>query len=217
MVTSHPTLVAAARDAVGPLLRATTGRVLLGIAGPPAAGKSTLAQTLATALCAEHGPHTAVAIGMDGFHLANAELARLGLASRKGAPDTFDAAGFVALLRRLRDPAETLVYVPVYSRTMHESIGSAVPVPARVRVVVVEGNYLLLPHPPWDLVPGLLDLTCYLDAPQDARVESLLRRQRMRGLDQEAALDWVNRSDEANAALIATTRHRADVILARPA
>lgn len=209
-------MVAAARDAVEPLLRGERGRVLVGIAGPPAAGKSTLAQTLATALCADLGPRAAVAIGMDGFHLANSELARLGLASRKGAPDTFDAAGFVAMLRRLRDPAETLVYMPVYSRTLHESIGSAVPVPADVRVVVVEGNYLLLPHPPWDRVPPLLDLTCYLEAPQDARVESLLRRQRMRGLDQEAALDWVHRSDESNAALIATTRHRADVILSRP-
>ncbi len=216
MATSHPTVVAAARDAVEPLLRSARDRVLVGIAGPPAAGKSTLAQTLATALCADHGSRAAVAIGMDGFHLANSELARLGLASRKGAPDTFDAAGFVAMLRRLRDPAETLVYMPVYSRTLHESIGSAVPVSADVRVVVVEGNYLLLPHPPWDQVAPLLDLTCYLEAPQDARVDSLLRRQRMRGLDQEAALDWVHRSDEANAALIATTRHRADVILARP-
>lgn len=215
MATSHPSLVAAARDAVEPLLRSDRPRVLVGIAGPPAAGKSTLAQTLAAALCAAHGPQTAVAIGMDGFHLANAELARLGLASRKGAPDTFDAAGFVAMLRRLR-AAESLVYTPVYSRVLHESIGSAVPVPASVRVVVVEGNYLLLPHQPWTEARELLDLVCYLDAPTGARVESLLRRQRMRGLDRDAAHDWVHGSDEVNAELIAATRDRADVILARP-
>ncbi|HKD97969.1 MAG TPA: nucleoside/nucleotide kinase family protein [Micromonosporaceae bacterium] len=215
MATSHPSLVAAARDAVEPLLRTDRTRILVGIAGPPAAGKSTLAQTLAGALCAAHGPDTAVAIGMDGFHLANSELARLGLAARKGAPDTFDAAGFVAMLRRLRSD-EAVVYTPVYSRVLHESIGGVVPVPASVRVVVVEGNYLLLPHEPWSQARELLDLVCYLDAPTDARVESLLRRQRMRGLDRGAAMDWVHGSDEVNAELIATTRARADVILARP-
>jgi pantothenate kinase len=154
---------------------------------------------------------------MDGFHLANAELVRLGLAYRKGAPETFDVAGFVHLLTRLRTPHDReVVYAPEFNRTLNESIGSAIPVPASVRVVVVEGNYLLLPDEPWAPVRDLLDLALYVDAPVPTRIEALLRRQRSRGLDRDAAYDWVYRSDEANAALIASTRHRADRVLSRP-
>jgi pantothenate kinase len=154
---------------------------------------------------------------MDGFHLANAELVRLGLANRKGAPETFDAAGFVHLLTRLRDaPPDEVVYAPDFDRSLNESIGSAIPVPPSVRVVVIEGNYLLVPDPPWAPVRDLLDLVLYVDAPTTTRVEALLRRQRSRGLDRVAAHDWVHRSDEANAALIASTRGRADTVLLRP-
>jgi pantothenate kinase len=220
---SHPSVVSAARDALAPLLDGGEKRLLVGIVGAPAAGKSTLASTLARDLCRAHPRHAeaagaeyAVAVGMDGFHLANAELSRLGLSATKGAPDTFDAYGFLALLRRLRAADEPVVYAPVYSRTLHESIGSAQPVRSPVRVVVVEGNYLLLPSPPWTEVAGLLDFVFYLDTPANVRIESLLRRQRSRGLDSAAAQDWVHRSDEANALLIAATRHRANVVLSRP-
>jgi pantothenate kinase len=217
MVSSHPALLAGARDAIGVLLDSGRGRIMIGIAGPPAAGKSTLAASLATALRREFGPDAALSVPMDGFHLANAELARLGLTGRKGAPETFDAAGFVALLYRLRaaDPAET-VYAPEYSRLLHESIGASIAVPASVRTVLVEGNYLLLPRPPWTVAASLLDSVLYIDAPAPTRVNALLRRQRSRGLDQSAARDWVLRSDEVNAALIATTRCYADVVLTRP-
>jgi pantothenate kinase len=154
---------------------------------------------------------------MDGFHLANAELARLGLADRKGAPETFDAAGFAALLLRLRTPVDgDVVYAPEYSRVLHESIGGAIPVPATVRVVVVEGNYLLLPRPPWDTVRAALDLVLYLDAPDPVRVDALVRRQLSRGLAEAEAVNWVERSDEVNAALIARTRSYADAVLTRP-
>jgi pantothenate kinase len=189
------------------------GRLLVGITGPPAAGKSTLATALASALVADQVP--AVAVGMDGFHLANAELARLGLAGRKGAPQTFDAEGFVHLLRRLRTPDRTVVYAPLFNRRINESIGSAVPVPPHVRVVVVEGNYLLLDDPPWSEVRCLLDLVFYLDAPVDTRREALLRRQLGRGLDLPAASAWVDGSDAANAQVIAATRDRADLVLRR--
>jgi pantothenate kinase len=212
--------VAAARAAIAPLLaageRVGRSRILVGIAGAPAAGKSTLATSLAMDLCVTDGPGAAIAIGMDGFHLANSELVRLGLSARKGSPETFDAHGFVALLRRLRAADEPIVYAPIYSRAVHESIAGAVAVPAEVRVVVVEGNYLLLSTPPWDSVRGLLDLALYLDTPSGVRVPALLRRQRSRGLDRDAAHDWVHRSDEANAALIATTRDHADIVVSRP-
>jgi len=146
--------VAAARTALAPLLDGGDKRLLVGIAGPPAAGKSTLATTLARDLCQAFprhgdaaGAEFAVAVGMDGFHLANSELNRLGLNSTKGAPDTFDAYGFIALLRRLKTADEPVVYAPVFSRTLNESIGSAQPVRAGVRVVVIEGNYLLVGEP----------------------------------------------------------------------
>jgi len=217
VVRSHPLVLSGARSALDPLLASGQRRILVGIAGPPAAGKSTLALSLTAALRQEYGPDGAVAVPMDGFHLANAELDRLGLADRKGAPETFDAAGFVHLMTRLREVREgEVVYAPEFNRTLGESIGSAIPVAPSVRVVVIEGNYLLLPDPPWAPVRTLLDLVLYVDAPTPTRVEALLRRQRSRGLDRAAAHDWVHRSDEANAALIATTRERADRVLVRP-
>jgi pantothenate kinase len=189
------------------------GRLLVGITGPPAAGKSTLAVALASALT--RSAVSAVAIGMDGFHLANGELARIGLADRKGAPQTFDAEGFVHLLRRLRTPDPTVVYAPLFNRQLNESIGSAVPVFPGTRVIVVEGNYLLLDDGPWSQVRGLLDLVLYLDVPAGARRDALLRRQLGRGLDLPAASAWVDGSDEANADVIARTRDLADLVLRR--
>jgi pantothenate kinase len=216
VATSHPLLIAAARDALAPLLESDRPRIVVGIAGPPAAGKSTLATSLCGALRNEFGAAGAVAVPMDGFHLANAELARLGLADRKGAPETFDAAGFVHLLRRLREPGTEIVYAPAFNRSLNESIGSAIPVPPTVRTVVVEGNYLLVPKQPWAAVRDLLDLALYVEAPEGPRVDALLRRQRARGLSRVEARDWVYRSDEANAALIAGTRPYADQVLIRP-
>lgn len=214
-VNSHPDLVAAARAAIDDVLRKDEERLLIGIAGAPAAGKSTLAASLTRTLNREFGAGYCCAVPMDGFHLANAQLSRLGLAMRKGAPDTFDAAGFVHLLRRLRD-REDLVYAPEYSRTLHESIGGSIPIPASVRVCLVEGNYLLIPGGQWAPVRRLLDLALYVETHERVRVNALLRRQQNRGLSREAARNWVFGSDEVNAALIGTTRQYADVILNRP-
>jgi pantothenate kinase len=133
---------------------------LLGITGAPGAGKSTLAAELAGAL----GPELAVVVGMDAFHLADAELVRLGRRDRKGAPDTFDAHGYLALLRRLRAASEPVTYAPLFRREIEDSIAAAVPVPAGVALVITEGNYLLLDGEPWCRLRALLDEVWYVDA-----------------------------------------------------
>jgi pantothenate kinase len=183
-------------------------RVIVGITGAPGAGKTTLADEVAAELNRAHG--TAVAVPMDGFHLANVELRRLGRAHRKGAPDTFDDAGYVALLRRLRQGGET-VYAPAFDHVLNEPVAGSIPVDPDARFIVTEGNYLLL----WPEVLPLLDLAVYLETDDGQRIPGLVERQRGKGLDDAAALDWVMRSDEANARLIATTRDRADLLLRR--
>lgn len=128
-------------------------RFLLGIAGPPGAGKSTLAQEVVDRL-----GDGAVLVPMDGFHLADEALARLGLADRKGAPDTFDAAGYVALLRRLRDQQDEVVWAPAFRRELELAEAGVIAVDRSVEVVVTEGNYLLCDGP-FAPVRGLLDQT----------------------------------------------------------
>jgi pantothenate kinase len=191
-------------DLVAPLLG--SGRVIVGVAGAPGAGKSTLAAALVRRFA-----QRAVRVPMDGFHLSNEELVRLGLADRKGAPATFDAWGFVHLMRRLR-AADQLVYAPAFHRELEQAIGSAIPVPPEADLVVVEGNYLLLPDEPWAAARPLFDLAVYLDVPAHVRVPRLLARARERR-DEAAAQDWVYRNDEANARVVAASRDRADVVL----
>lgn len=194
-------------------LVASGPRRLLGIAGPPGAGKSTLAEALVDAL-----DGAAVLVPMDGFHLADRELARLGRADRKGAPDTFDAYGYAALLSRLRtpNPGET-VYAPCFERELEEPVAGALPVPPDVPLVVTEGNYLLLDEPPWSTaVRPLLDEVWWVDVDDAVRVERLIARHVAFGKSPDHARSWVLRSDEANARRVASGRERADVIVDVP-
>ena len=183
-------------------------RVLLGIAGPPGGGKSTLAQAIAVEL-----GDAARVVGMDGFHLAQRELVRLGRADRKGAIDTFDAAGYLALLRRLRDRTEEVVDVPLFRRDLEEPIGSAVPVPRDVGLVVTEGNYLLAGEGPWRHVRAVLDEVWYAATPEETRLERLIARHVAHGRAPAAARAWALGPDQRNAQLIATTRPRADLVV----
>ncbi|MFC5061212.1 nucleoside/nucleotide kinase family protein [Actinomycetospora atypica] len=188
-------------------LAAGPGRRVLGIAGGPGAGKSTLADTLA-------GPGTVV-VGMDGWHLASSTLDRLGRLDRKGAPDTFDAAGYVAFLERFRTTADT-VWAPEYRRSVEESIGGAIEIPPTTTLLVTEGNYLLLDSSPWDRIRDLLDEAWFLRPDEAVRRERLIARHVAVGRTHDEAVARADGSDAANATLIAATASRADRVLDGP-
>ena len=192
-------------------LLARGGRRIVGVAGAPGSGKS----TLAAAVAAEFGARVAV-VPMDGFHLAQAELERLGRAARKGAPDTFDAAGYVALLRRLRACGEETVYAPAFRREIEEPVAGAIAVEAAVPLVVTEGNYLLF-EGPWAPVRGLLDESWFLDTDETARDAWLLARHVSFGRSAEAARAWIDATDAPNARLIAQSAVRTDLRIRWPA
>jgi pantothenate kinase len=188
-------------------LAAGGGRRILGIAGAPGAGKSTVAELVVRALGDD-----ARLVGMDGFHLAQSELVRLGRRDRMGAPDTFDAAGYVALLRRLRGE-EPVVYAPEFRRPPEEPFAGAIAVPRAVPLVVTEGNYVLL----WDDVRPLLDDAWYVETDEELRLARLIARHVEFGKSPAAAREWVMRSDQRNAEVIAPTKRHADAVVRLPA
>ncbi|WP_169166315.1 nucleoside/nucleotide kinase family protein [Cellulomonas taurus] len=206
MTGADPALPEALRARVADLL-AAGGRHLIGIAGAPGAGKSTLAAALLAAF-----PGRCVVVPMDGFHLAQSELDRTGRAGRKGAPDTFDAAGYVALLRRLRSATET-VYAPEYRRDLHNAVAGAIPVPPEAPLVITEGNYLLLDEHGFGPVRGLLDECWFVQVDEDLRLDRLERRHVATGKSPTAAREWTRGPDQANAELVAATAARADRVV----
>ncbi|MGD8166603.1 nucleoside/nucleotide kinase family protein [Herbiconiux sp. P16] len=221
-------------------LIASGERRILGIAGTPGAGKSTLCAALIAGLGGQ-----AVLVGQDGFHFANQELERLGRRDRKGAPDTFDVGGFVALLGRLggsgvggrggsggsggpggSDGPDAsggpggsdglgggTVYAPVFDRALEESIGSAVPVPASVPLVITEGNYLLADDHGWSAVREHLHESWFVDVSPELRRDRLIRRRVSYGHSPADSADWVREVDEKNAAVVDATRGNADLLL----
>jgi pantothenate kinase len=189
-------------------VRALPGRVMIGICGAPGAGKSTLATTLVDEL-----GRSAVYVGMDGYHLAQAELVRLDRADRKGAPDTFDAAGYVNLLSRLAVQGDETVYAPEFRREIEEPIAGAVAVRPDHRVIVTEGNYLLLADEPWRRVRDLLTETWFLAPAESLRQDRLIARHQAFGRSLAEARERSLGSDERNAVLINATRQAADLVL----
>jgi pantothenate kinase len=191
-------------------------RAVVGIAGAPGAGKSTLAELLVERLRAAPPPGAdgswVAHLPLDGFHLADVQLDRLGLLDRKGAPETFDVDGYVATLARLRDEPHRTVYAPGFERNLEQPIAAATAVPPDARLVVTEGNYLLLDHGGWERVAGLLDEAWHVESPAD-RVARLVARHVEFGKSPEEARRWVSRVDEPNAALVEATRARADVVV----
>ncbi len=208
-----PPTITADPDQLAHRIRTLLGdadRFILGLTGPPGTGKSTLIAAIAAALA----PLSVVIVPMDGFHLANVVIRETGRQHRKGAIDTFDAAGYALLLGRLRRHDESVVYAPTYVRALEEPIAAAVAVPRQARIVLTEGNYLLSPEPPWTSARAAMDQVWYLDTPHDLRIRRLVSRHIDHGKSPDTAAAWVSDSDEVNARAIADTRSRADLILA---
>jgi pantothenate kinase len=182
-------------------------RRILGIAGAPGVGKSTYARGLVAASAVP-----AALVPMDGFHLADSALDSLGLRDRKGTPETFDAWGYAALLRRLRT-AEELVWAPGFERGLEQPLAGAIAIQPDVELIVTEGNYLLLDSPEWRAVRAELDETWFLDLDDDVRRARLVARHIEFGKSPDEAELWVARVDEPNALLVAASRACADRVV----
>ncbi|MEQ3554976.1 nucleoside/nucleotide kinase family protein [Pseudonocardia nematodicida] len=203
----RPPTADALADRVAGLL-ADRPRILLGLAGSPGSGKTTLAAALARRL----GP-AAVALPMDGFHLANSTLDRLGRHDRKGAIDTFDGAGFAALLARIATTTGETVYAPGFDRSVDEPVAGSIAISPEHRIVLVEGNYLLVPDEPWARIRPLLTAAWFVETPSDERLRRLVDRHTRHGRSPAAATAWAHDVDGANAALIEATRSYADLVV----
>lgn len=180
-------------------------RVIVGIAGAPGSGKSTLAMALAERL-------HAVRVPMDGFHLADIELRRLGALDRKGAPDTFDPGGYASLLHRLRQRTED-VWAPAFDREIEQPIAGSISIPTSADVIITEGNYLLLDTGPWARIRPLLDEVWFCALQEEIRLARLTARHEQFGKTPAAAFAWARGPDQRNAVLVEKTRHRADLVV----
>ncbi|WP_034093683.1 hypothetical protein [Streptacidiphilus albus] len=191
------------------------GRRLLGLCGPPAAGKSTLARACVDEINLRLGTDTAAYLPLDGFHLSEIQLERLGLTHRKGSPPSFDVHGYVALLNRLiGEPLPSHpVYLPDYDRMLHEPVAARHVVAPGVRLVVTEGNYLALDAPGWREAAALLDELWYVDAPDELRETRLRERHSGNGSSTERTRRRIEVNDRPNGELIKASRGRAGRIV----
>jgi pantothenate kinase len=191
---------------------APDARVMIGITGSPGAGKTTLAEQLVERLGADVEPGQVVHVPMDGFHLADVTLERLGLRDRKGAPATFDADGFSALLGRLRANTDPVVYAPGFDRSIEQPIAGSIAIPQLTRVIITEGNYLLLDGP-WTRARQLLDEVWFRSLDEGVRLERLFARHVRFGKSPADATAWMATTDAPNAEAVAATADRADLIV----
>ncbi len=198
-------------------LAAGRPRAVLGIAGSPGAGKSTLVEQLLARIAERLGPDWVAHLPMDGFHLADDQLRRLGALERKGAPDTFDPAGYAHLLERVAVETESPVYAPGFDRTLEQPLAAALVVLPTARLVVTEGNYLLLDHPAWQRAREAMDRVWFVTAEEDLRVQRLVARHVEFGKSPGAAHAWVAGTDQRNADLVSPTAATADLVVVNSA
>jgi pantothenate kinase len=187
------------------------GRAIIGIAGCPGAGKSTLAEQLIRRLAPQ--AENVARVPMDGFHLSDAALDRLGRRRRKGAIDTFDAYGYLAMIVRLRGERDHPVYAPDFHRTIEQPIAGSIAVGPHVRLVITEGNYILSPEPPWPSIRREMSEVWYVELDDAVRLERLVERHVMFGKTPAEARRWVREVDEANSRHIRPGRDLADVVV----
>ena len=192
-------------------------RAILGIAGSPGAGKSTLVDLLLERIAAAKGADWVAHIPMDGFHLADAQLDRIGARGRKGAPDTFDTAGYAHLLERVKLAVDEPVYVPGFDRTLEQPLAAALVVLPSARLVVTEGNYLLLDDPDWARARRAMDAVWFVASDESERIARLVARHIEFGKTPDEARAWVATTDQRNAELVAGTVGRADRVIVNDA
>lgn len=209
------TTLAQVKDRVLALADQAGTTLVIGVAGAPGAGKTTLVEALVQTMNPEHQPpenRRFAHVPMDGFHLSDRELQRLGLLERKGAPETFDAGGYAALLGRLRADRAAVVYAPGFDRTLEQPLAGDIPVFPAARVILTEGNYLLLDRPEWRHVRSHCDEVWYVDD-DEQRHSRLLERHIRFGKTPAAAAAWVRDVDHPNAELVRASRARADLTI----
>lgn len=186
-------------------------RIAIGMAGGPGTGKSTLAAELVTMLNAVR-PGSAALVPMDGFHMKHAKIEAMGQTDYKGAPHTFEGAAFVSFLHHLKH-ASAVVSGPGYSRKIEDTVDDAFAVQPEVKVLVVEGNYLLLTDGPWAGVRSLLDYAVFVHVPRDIVEARLMKRHGEEGLfSEERNRAHIARNDLPNYDLVEGSRERADVV-----
>jgi len=200
-----------ARDAIA--LASDSARAILGVAGSPGAGKSTLVDALLAGIRAAKGDDWVAHVPMDGFHLADAQLDRIGARGRKGAPETFDAAGYAHVLERIKQEVDEPVYVPGFDRVLEQPLAAALVVLPSARLVVTEGNYVLLDDPQWVRARRAMDAVWFVTSDEALRVDRLVARHIQFGKTPEEARAWVAATDQRNAELVAPTAASADRVI----
>ena len=191
------------------LISSKAPRIIVGIVGKPGSGKSTLVKKIGK----QYKVASLAIVPMDGYHLSNAILKKLQLRDRKGAPETFDALGFTALITRIKTEIENDIFYPIFHREIEESIANEGVVIAGTKLIVVEGNYLLHDKNNWHGVAPTLDESWYVDINEGKRINRLVARHMKFGKSEEEARAWARGTDQVNAEIIGQSMKHADFII----